>query len=87
MNPGALPFVPPRFRPVAAPIAIQQPEWFEATIGARRTFQSMRDVLAYEAGVRAFHARGDIGAIGSPHWQGWRDAEAEASRALQGAAS
>ena len=86
MTLGRMLFAPPRFRPAAAPIAIQQPEWFEASIGARRTFQSMRDVLAYEAGVRAFHARGDIGAIGSPHWQGWRDAEAEADAELRGAA-
>jgi hypothetical protein len=72
---GIWPFPPVR---LAAPIAIQQPVWFTAQTGARRTFQSARDMLAYEAGVRAFHDRADIGPIGSPHWQGWRDAEAGA---------
>jgi hypothetical protein len=84
MNPGALPFVPPRFHPAAAPIEIQRPEWFTAATGAKKTFQSARDMLAYEAGVRSFHDRGEIGPMSSPHWQGWRDAEALADAELRG---
>lgn len=86
MNLGRLLFMPPQFRPVAAQIAIQQPRWFAAAICERRSFLSLSDMQAYEAGVRAFQARGEIGAIGSPHWMGYRDAEAAASARTQGAA-
>jgi hypothetical protein len=71
----ALPSVPPRFRPPAAPFSVQQPEWFQASVGKRRWFQSMRDVLAYEDAFRAWTPDAPAPAEWfSPAWLGHQDA-------------
>lgn len=69
----------------AARFVKPRPALFHASVGRHRAFQSMRDVMAYEAGVRSF-PEGHCGEIGSPRYWGYRDAELLASEALREAA-
>lgn len=61
-----------------ADIAPQAPMIHRATIGRRRAFQSQRDVMAYEAGYRAFAAGQPQPAEVTPERMGWFDAECDA---------
>lgn len=86
MNLGAMLFVPPRFRPVAAPIAIQRQDWFTASDGTPHL--SARDRDAYDRGRKTFEAHGAlVDPIGTPAWRGYHAALADASARKQGAAS